>query len=448
MQWWVLLFSFLVILGPSSGYAAKLASYCSLVEEDPQGVVEGFKVNDMLPIASVSKLVTTYWALAVMNPTDRFTTKIYITPVANKNPKIKVVDLHFEGSRDPYFGKESIHYLISELNKKGIFHVRNASFDSNFKFFWNVAGGPVIHNPRQRVEFGYYQEDSPTPKEVAAELRAFRNNWAQGYNYTRNYLKQFNIHLLPTARLSVTTVKHVESHQFTPATNTEVRFIHSSPLMMLLREMNRNSNNHSANQIFERLGGTERFQKFVKSIGLSENDIIMFNGHGNRHDMPDGAYYNSATCSAIVKIIARLSKLLQGMGRDVDDVLPVPAMDRNSSVRGYQNKIYAEAMAAKTGTVGPAVTLAGLMKTKKGRVFFMYNIATRHSEEDWARARRQIAVRLVTLAQKHNGGKAFDSHQMKFISFDPELFFQEEQQISSVDAATVGQLESQQSQNP
>ncbi len=78
-------------------------------------------------------------------------------------------------------------------------------------------------------------------------------------------------------------------------------------------------------------------------------------------------------------------------------------------------------MAAKTGTVGPAVTLAGMIQTKKGTVLFMYNIATRATERDWAVARRQIAANLAVLAKKYNGGLSLEGHAVKFVAFDPEF---------------------------
>jgi D-alanyl-D-alanine carboxypeptidase len=434
MKW--LLSSFLLLSGLTAS-AARLASFCSTVEGDLAQKIEGVHVDELLPIASVSKLITTHWALSTLNPEHRFTTKIYITPVTGLTNKIKLVDIHFEGSRDPFFGKESIHYLVSELNKKGIYNVRNVTFDDNFKFFWNVSGGPVVHNRKQKVEIGMYKPNDPSPKEVTAELRFYRNNWATGYDATRNYLKKFDVELLPKARLAVNKVEYLPASQYAPAPNTEIRTISSSPLMMLLREMNRNSNNHAANQIFESLGGAEKYKEFAAKMNLNEKDIVLVNGHGNRATTPEGWTYNKATCSAVVKIAASLSRLLQTMGKDLDDVLPVPAMDKNSTVAGYKDKSYSESVAAKTGTVGPAVTLAGLMKTRIGRVFFMYNIATKATEADWARARRQIAVRLVTLAKQSNGGMPFDDHDVKFVSFDPELFFQEEQDEGQTISSTA-----------
>ena len=416
---------FIVAFVSVSASAAKPASYCSLEGEDSNTHIEGIHSNERLPIGSVSKLVTTYWALSAMKSDYRFPTRIYISPIPGQ--ETSTVDLHFEGSRDPYFGKESLHYLISELNKMQIYKIRDLTFDRNFKFFWNANGGPTMTPGTNKVETGYYGPDAPTADQVTTELKKYRKNLAFGYSKTRAYLKNFNIELSANAKLSVQNVKFVSSEEFHVPDNSVVRMIYSSPLVRLLKEMNRNSNNHAANQIFEHLGGADKFKEFIHADGFSDDDILFVNGHGNRKDIDaTDSVYNEASCEAIVKIMTRLRKKLVNVGMDMDDVLAVPGLDEHSTLGAYQNKPYADSMAAKTGTVGPAVTLAGVLQSKNGPVFFMYNMSTEGTKRDWGRARKAIAVHLTNLTKKFNGGIPFDSHQVKFVAFDAELFFHED----------------------
>ncbi len=320
-----------------------------------------------------------------------------------------------------------MHYLISELNKMKIFNVRNLTFDSNFKFFWNVSGGPTMTPGMNSVETGYYGPDAPSADTVTTELRKFRKNLAYGYDKTRAHLSKLGLDLEAKARLSVQNVQFVPKEEFTAPENSTVRMIYSSSIVPLLKEMNRNSNNHSANQIFEYLGGAEKFQEFINEDGLSDNQILFVNGHGNRKNIDVlEAVYNEASCESILKILSQLRAKLQALNMDMDDVLAVPGVDEHSTLGAYEKKSYADSLAAKTGTIGPAVTLAGMLLSKNGPIFFMYNMATEGTRRDWSKARSAIAVQLSGLAKKSNGGIPFDSQQVKFVAFDPELFFHED----------------------
>ena len=57
------------------------------------GVVEGYQVDKLQRIASVTKLLSTFAASETLDLNKRFETKLYISGEK----------LHIEGSRDPYF---------------------------------------------------------------------------------------------------------------------------------------------------------------------------------------------------------------------------------------------------------------------------------------------------------------------------------------------------------
>jgi serine-type D-Ala-D-Ala carboxypeptidase/endopeptidase (penicillin-binding protein 4) len=459
-------------------FGAFMASYCS-AREDDLSKINGKKIEAFRPIGSVSKLVTTYWALYKKHPQTRFTTSFYIKKV----PGSKKVDIHFQGTHDPYFGKESFHRFISLLNREKIYAIRKLTFDEKFKIFWNVSGGPMlyvppdkiraqIYKPGQKVETGFYDADSPTPKEIINELSAKRTlNWLSGYQKTRGWhlnnlieqilkSKKFNVKNRAEAKveaeklsmvlhpkISIDKIEFLSSNAFEPG-SADKRTISSSFLWRLLKEMNRNSNNHAANQVFEWLGGAEEFKKFAEKQGFTEDDITMYNGHGGRHylDLKKGtSVFNSAKCDTILMILSKLSKVMQyykpivengittqdygGMTGRLSDVLPVPALDKTSTVRGIVGKSIRQSIAAKTGTVGPASTLAGVFNAQTSQVFFYYNAATKPVEEDWNKGHRLIVNRVKKLPSEYEPGMDFNpQHLTAFSPFDDSLFGLEDHQ--------------------
>lgn len=491
----------------SSAFAAYTAAKCTMNEWDGAGSKFDKNVNEMLPIGSVSKIVTTYWALSVLPPQFKFTTQVYLIPVSRSGSgSITEVDLHFKGTRDPYFGKDSLFYLISKLNKMGIYKIRNLTFDENFKFFWNAGGGQRLQS-RLKVETGFYKPEEPTPKMVISELRPLTNQvklqsgkkeYLWRLHYQASLKQRINLEaqrlektqklrrsdaeftakeklsqvLLDKPEMKIESVKFVPSESFDPQ-GVAPRPIYSSPLWQLLREMNRNSNNHAANQIFEYLGGAEAFKKFAETKGLSEKEIIMYNGHGNRVTLSrTSSVFNSATCKSMLNITAQLNTLMMsledkkaGLLGDLHDVLPVPKLDPTSTVRGFQDRKISQSMAAKTGTIGPTVTLAGVYKTKQGNVFFMYIVKTpkgsgeivikkkikkkkeeqeqgqeQEEEEettvttDWEVGRKIIAAHLAELTKKSKSENFEDQGIKLFSPIDPRL-------ILEVEGKTPEQLE-------
>jgi D-alanyl-D-alanine carboxypeptidase len=191
--------------------------------------------------------------------------------------------------------------------------------------------------------------------------------------------------------------------------------------------MNRNSNNHAANQIFQHFGGGGRFRDFVqKKLDLTDKDIFFVNGSGAPLD-PEH-YYNKATCSAMIKIMRDLRQTMKKNNGGMKDVAAVVGVDKSSTTsRMYLNSTTDKSVVAKTGTVSPNITLAGLMTTKAGEFFFMYNFATKGSEADWRNARGKIGALLTKEIRSRGGGTAINYSLRNFSSVDAESDFEAEQ---------------------
>ncbi|MBX3040575.1 MAG: D-alanyl-D-alanine carboxypeptidase [Bdellovibrionaceae bacterium] len=399
------------LLGAPAAQAARLGAFCTLTEAND---LQGTNVERRLPIASVSKVVTALWSLEKGGADYRFKTTLQVTPVENDQ-----VDLHIEGSRDPFFGRESLHFAISELNRRGIKKVRTLSFDENFKFYVQVTS--------DHTAASHYTTASPLPQTVLAQLKSM-GSLTSGWSKTLQVAKATGTPLVEKARFSVEDIRFVPKSEAVSSSETVSFVMKSAPLLSLLKEMNRNSNNHAANQIFEHFGGAGHFRSFAAgSLGLGSRQIDMLNGSGDRVDLDSGAAYNEASCGTILRILRRLRSVLKSTGKDLQNVLAVAGGDNPSSVsKIYNNDVTQKSLIAKTGTVNPAITLAGLIRTLDGDVYFMYNIETKGTSADWRNARALIRQKITELIRDHNGGKPVKYSALQFMSVDDQSIFEGE----------------------
>lgn len=389
--------------------AASMRSSCRMKAGAPQ-TISGKAVNERLPIASVSKIMTSWWIVSSRGLQYRFETKFHIISLEDGR-----FDVHIEGARDPYFGKESLHFAVSELNKLGIKEIRNLTFDENFKFFRDVTSSSVAH--------GFYTPSSPSPSRVLSELNAM-GSLTSGYEATFKRAQARKISMVKSPALAVETISFRSKSTYDELPDSTF-VMRSAPLLTLLKEMNRNSNNHAANQIFEHLGGAEAFREYVLSrLGIDQNDLLFYNGSGDRVDLPTGKAYNEATCAATLKIIDALRVDLAKEKKKLEHVLAVIGRDTTSTAHKiYKNSLTTGSVLAKTGTVNPAVTLGGLAHTKSGDYVYMFNAKTTGGS-DWTNGRNLIRSNLLSLIRQLGGAKPIQySAPPAFLSFDNDSRF-------------------------
>lgn len=391
--------------------AARIQSSCRMKAGDLKSIT-GSSINDRLPIASVSKVMTSWWIISSRGLRYRFETKFRVTPLEDGR-----YDVHIEGSRDPYFGKESLHFAISELNRYGVKNIRRLTFDENFKFFCDITSSGVAQ--------GFYTPRSPVPSRVLSELKSMKS-LTDGYDATYKRASARKIAMLKEPVFVTEEISFKsQADALELETSAATLVMHSAPLQVLLKEMNRNSNNHAANQIFEHLGGAEAFQAHaLAALGLDETDLRFLNGSGDRVDLPTGKAYNEATCGATLKIIDSLKTLLSKENRSLEHVLAVIGRDTSSTPHKlYNNSLTAGSVMAKTGTVNPSVTLGGLAHTKTGPYIFMFNAKTTGGS-DWSSGRNLIRTNLLSMMRALGGGKPFQySTPASFLSFDAHSRF-------------------------
>ena len=405
------------ITGLASAQAAgpAVASFCTLKSMDPSAQVEGFEVDKRLVIASVSKAVTSWFAVAEKGSGYRFQTRFYWTPTGTDT-----YNVHIQGSRDPYFEKASLHLAISELHKRGVHKVDKLTFDRNFKFRWDISDGKTYKR-------WFSDLDMPTPSEVLGQLRSRKltSGWDSSLSHNGR-----RIDLVSNPSF---TVKAFEpKDDFQPSSDTKVAALKSNELTFLLKEMNRNSNNWAANQIFEHMGGAARFQSKVKSeLGLGESQIRFINGSGDRESYAvNPGVYNEASCASVLKILNDLRSRLLNEGKDLENVMAVAGGDNDSTTgRIYTTPVTNKSLIAKTGTTDPNVTLAGIVRTNGGDILFLYNMKSNGNKGTERAARNSIRDRVVKLIQENHGGNPLSYSKITFLSIDDQSAFEEGQAL-------------------
>ncbi len=107
--------------------AGTKASFCFAVEN---GAVTGINEDQQVRTASVTKTITTFWAIEALGPNYQYSTYITYQP-SNK-------EMHIAGTRDPFFDRDRLFALLADLNKKGVTQINRLTVDSNF-WFWPDA---------------------------------------------------------------------------------------------------------------------------------------------------------------------------------------------------------------------------------------------------------------------------------------------------------------------
>lgn len=397
----------LLSLFSSSAFGKPAMNSMCYLEDKPEAVVEGSNVQNMYEIASVSKIVTSFWAVSQLGPEYRFITKVYIDPSVNES-----VDVHLAGGWDPYFGREMTHFLFSELQRQGITKINTLTFDEDFSLFWSVREKPTW-------------SIDPTSRDIEIALKQKLRSSSSEYTATRLQAKKMGILLQPSLKIGIKNIKFLPRQEYNKTATTRTFELRSAPLHAYLKEMNRNSNNHVADHIFQFLGGSEPFQKFIKNkLNLDPDDIRLINGSGDSLYVLDEKnksqkLYNEASCESLVQIISAIRTELRKNNYDIQNIMAVSGVDPETTLGGrYSGNQMAGAVVAKTGSVDPAITLAGMITTEQGNVYFGILYKTR-SPSDWNSARNKIRDNVIGLMNKFGGKNALEDYSATaFLPFD------------------------------
>lgn len=406
-------FLFITCLFSSPAFAAEDYISCTSPNPSAPETVVGENVDQLYPIASLSKVMTTYWAVHEMGVQGRFKTRFHLRPLGKGK-----FDLHIEGSRDPYTDQAMFQFVVGQLNRLGIKEVEALSFDENFKFRRDLRGS---------ISYAYMENDAPKFETVQFQMKQMMVSLKSDYEIVRTKAQAYLKMTLPKSlTLTAKEVYFLSKDKFPSKEFSQAKVYESTHLQNILKEMNRNSNNHAATQIYESLGGSAKFTQFIQEkLGLTDKEIVFYNGSGNRLDLSETrSVYNLATCRAMLKVNQALVSLLKLQDSSLEKVLSlagrVHSEDSKGSLERYNSEEVEGRLIAKTGTVARAVTLGGLLKTKENDLYFTYIFRTQYSEEDWGRARDGIAEKIQKLAKSAPLGEKLSYRPPAFLPFDTE----------------------------
>lgn len=317
-------------------------------------------VQTKFRIASVSKVLTTHWAMAKLGPEYRFKTKISITPPHQD----KSCDVHISGDMDIFMGKEMLRTVFRQLkpilaNQKCI-KISQLSFDEYFLVPFYGPGKLFILQHRNESDFrGSNPELFYGTKTTTKALTYFVRNFSQ----------------IPV--IEIKPALSSEFKKYAEQTPLKTYSFQSRPLYMMIREFNAYSSNVPPNILFEKLGGAEAYKDFIKTrLGLDTDAVEMHNGSGYPVTTETDKFYNEVSCAAIVRIIQDMDHLLKAYkGTKSFQLADVMAVGGNGEVYSTFKNLYGadtfdNTLTAKTGSADRSITFAGMLSTTDGPLYF------------------------------------------------------------------------------
>ena len=424
----------------------KLKTFCYMNEAT--GEIVGDNIDERLPLASVSKVFTTLFAV-LKNAEERspyenaesadhrlpfdkktITTKVYYSET---RPGSKVYNVHIQGAKDPYFMRDSMHWLISKLNQAGVYKINELTFDENFKYLHESEKKFKVGKIRVDPVSGTEDLDFPSSGLVALELQQIgvkvSGNGKQKKKekilevlnfYERTKLiaaEKHKVILVDVPVFNPTSVRFTPSAIFVKPANAKEFPLASPSLLKMVKQMNWFSNNQAANNMFQYSGGISSFNDiFYGKMKFTENDLLFKNGSGQNSNVARTSHdYNEATCRTVVRVLHGLKINLERQHIKLENALAVVGGDHLSTVSGktYDNPTTHLSVIAKSGTVAMSVGLAGMISAQKGNFFFYYNIepyqskSSRGREVEAQRCRNVISrdLNALVLNPKLGGGK-------------------------------------------
>lgn len=334
------------------------SAFCYVLEN---GEISGVNADQPVRIASVMKTLTTLWAVDTYGPNFEFSTKVFYQPSTK--------ELHIQGARDPFFDRDRLYLLLSDLNKAGIKELNRLTIDG--AFLYNADLFEFEYQPSRSKEFMYTEAhaDGPLGRDGLAEkMRSAFNTdeWFSGKKarYQQTVSRNPTSGLVAKLEMKTASVQVMQGNPLAGKPGVVVFQTKSRPLMHYLKKMNLHSLNATADELFYSMGGAPAFVKFLGDryrMGTDAVDVHTGSGlplHSPRND-------TSISCSSTVKLIRRLDVILESQGLDLADVMMVAGLDARATYKDGS-----QALVVKTGTLTGVKNLAGNANTSQGEVYF------------------------------------------------------------------------------
>ncbi|WP_413558810.1 D-alanyl-D-alanine carboxypeptidase [Bdellovibrio sp. HCB209] len=400
----------------TSAYAKVYLNSACTMKANADKIEGNDSKNEKFPLASISKLVTSLWAIETLGANYRFTTRLHLT-----KKSANTYDLHIEGGQDPMFGRNVGYFILAQLAMKqlGITKIENLTFDENLLMEWNVEEPVAIAGDTK-----FYPDQAAQVAHVQHELeQGFITPVSErSYAYLRKLAKTVGIDLSEKKpNIQFGNVQFLAKQDFQKTKETGTFVYKSAPLYMIVKAMNNKSNNYVADHLYWNLGDTPAFNQYLAHALKMDNRDLEFNlGSGNNADyISKKKYdYNEGTCTAMIKVLIRLNEVLQTQGLKLTDVMAVAGQDSDSTVGRYDG-VMNGSMIGKTGTVDKAKTLAGSISTGNGTIYFVILMHKDSSGENGSAA-NAIKNRIRALFTINNGSKKIAYNEITPLPFDKQ----------------------------
>ncbi len=366
-------------------------SFCYIQDES----VEGYRTSSLQKIASVTKLLTTYFASETLDLNKIYKTKIYLAKDS----------IHIEGGGDPYFDAEKLLLLFESLNKLGYKVFKKVTFDKNF-IFYKIDDRQVdvtIEKTRARLSeyLGVNNLKILNYKWKEFQILAFREGLRLSYKVPR---------ILST---------NVQYEAENPLLNESYSmYVHESkPLYKVLKLMNLESNNLIAQNVFSEASLIKSFTDIMLDKGIEEESFKIYSGSGLPVMTNPGRLDNLATCQMILKVISLLPESLRRHDLELSDVMAVVGKDSGTLAGRFSFTPEASrAVLAKTGTLRDTSTLAGVILAGDLVPFVILNHTTLTDN-----ARKLQDIMVSKIIQDYDGTSPIDYSKSNISIWDGEF---------------------------
>jgi serine-type D-Ala-D-Ala carboxypeptidase/endopeptidase (penicillin-binding protein 4) len=340
-------------------------SYCEILENQ-SATYTGYHDNQMLPLASLSKVLTSAWAMALWGPDFRFQSEFYLNPVEGEPG---VYDAYLKTNYDPVVNIEKILFYLSELNQAGVKQLRNLVIDESTRVYLSVTAGPHLELEQVPV----------STKDSIENLKLIlnSNNWAEKTKQAKDHLeiwaKEKKKSLKIPTQFSVDKVSYLPAEQIKKSSYKFKKIISSSPLLTYLKNLNTYSNNYISDALFNQLGGSEKFQNFQKQeLKLKKDELQVFTGSGLPLTTNGLRRDNLGTCFSMIKVLSFFKSMADKNQLNLGYLLLNPSSDTDGTLDYSVD--YKNAVVVKTGRLYevPAMNLAGFVSTQKGIMSFVF----------------------------------------------------------------------------
>ncbi len=365
--------------------------------------LKGVNLDLRVRIASITKLIISKWALDSTSPNYRFKTKLYI-----KNNQ-----LHIEGSYDPFFGNEKIFFLLSQLNRLGIYQFKKITFDRNLIIFpdahYYVGTHPVITPQTVERDLKTYFNSKDWTKTISDELQLAVQN-------TKDLPE--NIRINSNVDFFAPDISFVTSNPFKDQSNVRILTLSSSELKTYLKETNIKSNNYTAHTMFLWLGGDLALQNYLQKKYQFNNELVrLYTGSGLPLEESGVRRDNFATCRSVHLIMEDLKNTLEANGEKLESIMAVPGSDPGTFTRRLNNDDIKNSFIVKTGTLMHTSTLAGALSTNTGLHFF----GIYHQTTDIISAKTVQDAMVFKMIEEFGGPLKFPYNPGPFFSVDEDV---------------------------